>query len=110
MTPEELLVTLRPRHDLWNEPRFQDWLRDGEADIDELMKLAMTITKSSAEKSAHQAQILMKLGLEPPQSTEDSYQIFLNLRVVVNFWRRKLEQLKRQSDEYRELEKQLNAR
>lgn len=110
MIPEETLEVLRPFHELWNDHRFQKWVKTSDEQIQELIEIGFTITKASAEKSAHQAQILTKLGIEPPTSGEDAYRIFLNLRVVVNFWRRKLEQLKLQSDKYEEVEKQLNAR
>ena len=110
MTPEEVLELLRPKHELWNSPHFQEWAKEGDAEIAQLMTIAMTVTKASVERSAATAQILEKLGIEPPQDLADSYQVFVHLRVVVNFWRRKLEQLKLQSDTYTKQEKQLSGR
>ncbi len=111
MTIEEALLQLKPRRELWNDSRFQAWVKNVDHEVQELQTLAEVVTKASAARDSLQAMRLEKLGMEPPTSAEDALRIFVALRCVLNFWRRNLEHLKRQSAEADELEKQLaNAR
>ena len=109
MTPE-FFSLIRSRHELLNDPRFQDWVKETEAQLQDMQSVGLHVTKASVEGSMAQAQMLSGLGLEPPQDAEDSIRIYLALRCVLNFWRRKLDQLKAQSDMYEQEQKRLNDR
>jgi hypothetical protein len=108
LTPE-FLQTLRIRHELLNDPRFLDWVKETEAQLSDMQQSGILITKAAVAKSNTLAEMLTHLGLEPPETPEDSLRIYLALRCVLNFWRRKLGQLKTQSVLYEQEQKRLNA-
>jgi hypothetical protein len=111
LTLEESILALKPRRELWNDPRFQAWVKSVNLETEALQKLGLVITKASAERNQGYALKLEELGLEPPESAADSMQIYVALRCVLNFWSGNLSRLKADSLRADELEKQLaNAR
>lgn len=108
MNQQEVLEMLRPAHALWKEDHFQQWAKKTEAELEELTKAGLIVTKANAGKNPYH-QMLTSVGMDPPENQEESLRLYLVLRGVVTFWRRKLDHLKVQSSEFEKLEKQLNA-
>ena len=99
---------LYPQWQLWNNPEFIKWRGDTEAEIAVLVDAGIDIPIGE-DGNVARSTILRKLGLTAPQTPEESIRVYLSLKSVVTFWKRKLGQLKSQSEKYETLEKKIHA-
>jgi hypothetical protein len=97
---------LRHERDLWNNPDFIKWRESIEAELAAINDAGIAIPIGDDGNSARST-FLRSLGLTSPQNAEESIRVYLSLKSVVTFWKRKLGQLKSQSDRYVELEKKV---
>lgn len=96
------------KHALWNYPAFIEWRKEIEKECDELKDAGIVIPIGD-DNNAARALMLQMLGLGSPKTHEESMLIYLSLKSVLSFWKRKLGQLESQSDRYEELEKKIHA-
>jgi hypothetical protein len=99
--------TLRPRKALWDDEIFQSWVAEIEEELNALEAAGIAVPIGGSANSA-QAMALKYIGMDAPVTHEDSLRVYLSLRGVVHFWRRKLGQLKSESEKFTQLEKKLN--
>lgn len=97
---------IRPAYVLWNQPEFIAWREEIEAELAKLDAAGIVIPVGPVGNDS-QLNALKAIGIAPPSNAEESMRIYLALKSVVVFWRRKLQQLKLQSDEHLKLEKQI---
>ena len=99
--------TLRPRKALWDDQLFQAWVAEIEEELKALEAAGIAVPIGG---SANQSQVeaMNYIGMSAPVTHEDSLRVYLSLRGVVHFWRRKLGQLKSESEKFTQLEKKLN--
>ena len=100
------LQELRPEHNLWNNPEFIAWRDAIDEELAMLDRAGIAIPVGPVGNDA-QLTALKAIGIAPPQNAEESLRIYLALKSVVVFWRRKLQHLKLQSEQYLKLEKQI---
>lgn len=99
---------LRPQHELWNNPEFIKWRSSVDDEILAINDAGIAIPIGESGNVA-QSTILRMFGLKAPQTAEESIQVYLSLKSVVSFWKRKLGQLQSQSEKYETLEKKVHA-
>ncbi len=99
--------TLRPRKVLWDDQIFQQWVGEIENELSALEAAGIAVPIGGSANSA-QIKALEHIGMSPPGTGEESLRVYLSLRGVVHFWRRKLGQLKSESEKFTKLEKELN--
>jgi len=99
---------LYPQHQLWNNPEFIKWRLPIEKEIDHINDAGLAIPIGDVGNVA-QSSIMRMLGLNAPQTAEESIRVYLSLKSVVSFWKRKLGLLKSQSEKYETLEKKVHA-
>ncbi len=99
--------TLRPRKALWDDAVFQAWVGEIEEELTALEGAGIAVPIGGTANDA-QAKALKTIGMSPPATHEESLRVYLTLRGVVHFWRRKLGQLKSESEKFTKLEKELN--
>lgn len=100
------MQALYPAHQLWNNPEFVQWRQSIEEELRAMNEAGIAIPIGEQDNAALAA-ILKANGLAPPQTAEESIRIYLTLKSVVTFWKRKLGQIKSQSDSYEALEKKV---
>lgn len=103
----ETAESLRPKHDLWNNDLFQQWFKEIETEIAALNEGGIAVP-IGGNVTKVQTDALKLIGVGPPQNHEEGLRVYLILRGVVHFWRRKLGQLKSESERFTKLEKQLH--
>lgn len=99
--------TLRPRKALWDDDVFQTWVSEIEEELTALEGAGIAVPIGDSANNA-QTMALKTIGMNAPATHEDSLRVYLTLRGVVHFWRRKLGQLKSESEKFTKLEKELN--
>ncbi len=100
------MQALYPAHQLWNNPEFVQWRQSVETELAAFNEAGIAIPIGEGGNSA-QAAILKACGFKAPETAEESIRIYLTLKSVVTFWKRKLGQIKSQSDNYEALEKKV---
>ena len=94
---------MEPHHRLWNNADFQNWVKVTKGQLEHIEKAL--IENSWKDKVLKEAIALM--GLTEPQTQEDQLRLYIALKGVLGFERRKLSLLEDQSANYEETKRKI---
>ncbi len=93
---QEQLTMLEPHHRLWTNSDFQRAAKVTKGQLNNIESALML----NSWKSKVLEETLTMMGLTVPSSQEDELRLYIALKAVLGFERRKLDLLETQSDNY----------
>jgi len=93
---QEQFAKLEPYHRLWTFGPFQQYVKETKALLDNIEKALTMNSWKHKDLKTH----LTMMGLDIPQTHEEQLRLYIALKAVLGFERRKLSLLETQSDNY----------
>ena len=87
---------LEPRHALWINGYFQSWKEETEGTLASIEKAMLMNSWEHKDLRAH----LSMMGMSAPKNHEEELRLYIALKAVLGFERRKLSLLETQSKNY----------
>ena len=100
---QEQLIMLEPHHRLLHNGDFQAWAKATKKQLD---AIELALVKNSW-KGKDLLSALEYVGLTAPVTQEDQLRLYIALKAVLGFERRKLSLLEAQSDRYEETKRRI---
>ena len=100
---QEQLGRLETYHKLWTSGPFQVWRKEIEATLAGIEKALMMNSWEHKDLRTH----LTMMGLSAPKSHDDELRLYIALKAVLGFERRKLSLLETQSDNYEKTKRKI---
>jgi len=100
---QEQLNAFENSHKLWTSGPFQVWKKETEALLAAIEKALMMNSWEHKELRGH----LAMMGLSAPKSHDDELRLYIALKAVLGFERRKLSLLETQSGNYEKTKRKI---
>ena len=94
---------LEPHHRLWNNADYQASVKVTMGQLDYIEKALM----ENSWKGKDLKDVITQMGLTKPQTQEDQLRLYIALKAVLGFERRKLSLLETQSANYEETKRKI---
>ena len=100
---QEQLNKLETYHKLWTSGPFQVWKKETEALLDNIENALVMNSWEHKDLKAH----LAMMGLSAPKNHDDELRLYIALKAVLGFERRKLSLLETQSGNYEKTKRKI---